>query len=40
MKQGIKHNPENEIVKYRFFEDLEHSKNDKDPKTINQFSMR
>ncbi len=33
----IKYNQNNEIVKYKFFEELEHSKDGKDPKTVNQF---
>ncbi len=32
-----RHNPANEIVKYRFFEELENNKDGKDPKTVNQF---
>lgn len=32
-----RHNPNNEIVKYKFFEQLEHSKDGKDFKTINQY---
>jgi hypothetical protein len=34
----IRHNKSNEIVKYKFFEKLEHSKNGKDPKTVNQYA--
>lgn len=32
-----RHNPANEIVKYNFFEQLEHSEDGKDPKTIKQY---
>lgn len=32
-----RHNPDNEIVKYKFFELLENSKDGKDPKTVNQY---
>lgn len=32
-----RYNPANEIVKYRFFEELENIKDGKDPKTVNQF---
>ena len=32
-----RHNKANEIVKYRFFELLEHSRDGKDPKTVNQY---
>lgn len=33
-----RYTPANEIVKYRFFEELENSKDGKDPKTVNQFA--
>lgn len=32
-----RHNPNNEIVKRRFFEQLEHVRNGKDPKTVDQY---
>lgn len=32
-----RHNPNNEIVKRRFFEQLEHARNGKDPKTVDQY---
>lgn len=32
-----RYNPANEIVKYKFFEQLEHTENGKDPKTITQY---
>lgn len=32
-----KHNKANEIVKRKFFEELEHCRNGKDPKTVNQY---
>ena len=33
-----RYNKANEIVKYKFLEKLEHSKNGKDPKTVNQYA--
>jgi integrase len=32
-----RHNPDNEIIKYKFFERLENSKDGRDPETVNQF---
>lgn len=34
----MRYNKSNEIVKYKFLEKLEHSKNGKDPKTVNQYA--
>lgn len=33
-KIDTRHNPANEIVKRKFFEQLEHARNGKDPKTV------
>lgn len=36
-KIDTRHNPANEIVKRKFFEQLEHARNGKDPKTVDQY---
>ncbi len=36
-KIDTRHNPANEIVKRKFFEQLEHARNGKDPKTVEQY---
>ncbi|HHS2948415.1 TPA: tyrosine-type recombinase/integrase [Legionella pneumophila] len=36
-KIDTRHNPNNEIVKRKFFEQLEHARNGKDPKTVDQY---
>lgn len=35
---NTRYNAINELVKYKFFEQLEHSKNGKDPKTVDQYA--
>lgn len=37
IKIDTRHNPANEIVKRKFFEQLEHARNGKDPKTVEQY---
>lgn len=34
-----RYNKDNEIVEYKFFEQLEHTEDGKDPKTIKQYVM-